>query len=240
MVTQLATRGTAQRGRTSVPRRNPPGPRLPIWQYSAAGAVLLVVLGLAGVVPATPLTAALGTLTLVGSLLPSNLRRIPRFRASQRLKRLAGLRRQLGISSGIWFVAHSVVAIGGLLEPGSAVLPQLATADVIAGSAATGVFVALLLTSNARAQRALGKNWKRLQRLVWFSLPLALTHTVLANLRFEGQVNPLFVALLAGPVVLAGVEATSSRRRRWTHLALIGAGAAAAALISVLSPATPV
>ena len=40
------------------------------------------------------------------------------------------------------------------------------------GVVAMVVFAALLLTSHDVSQRLLGKSWKPLQRLVWFSVPL--------------------------------------------------------------------
>lgn len=45
---------------------------------------------------------------------------------------------------------------------------------------ATLVFVLMLATSTNGAQRALGPNWKRLRRLVWFAVPLSLAHALVS------------------------------------------------------------
>jgi DMSO/TMAO reductase YedYZ heme-binding membrane subunit len=37
------------------------------------------------------------------------------------------------------------------------------------------VFVATLARSSDRAKRVLGASWKRLHRLVWFTVPLSLS-----------------------------------------------------------------
>jgi DMSO/TMAO reductase YedYZ heme-binding membrane subunit len=75
-------------------------------------------------------------------------------------------------------------------------------------------------------------NWKRLNRLVWFAVPLALAHTILAS----GLDSPSIVLYL-GIMAFVGFEYHALRRRRargaWTHMMLIGAGVIAAALIYV-------
>jgi len=104
----------------------------------------------------------------------------------------------LAAALGIWFVAHSTVAVLELFDFERSLLAQFAAPDILLGVLATTVFAALLATSNARAQVGLGRRWKRLHRLVWFAVPLALVHAVLSSLRYVDHVEPPGTALLGG------------------------------------------
>jgi sulfoxide reductase heme-binding subunit YedZ len=194
---------------------------------------LLSALSFAGVAEVTGISAYLGTFFLIGALVPSNLLRLERYASGRRTRALARLRKPLGVSAGVWFVAHSVVSVWELFDLSLPLLPQFARTGIVLGLLATVVFVAMLATSTERARRALGRNWKRLHRLVWFAVPLALAHTILAS----GLDSPSIVLYL-GIMVFAGFEYRALRRRRmrgaWTHLMLIGAGVFAAALIYVV------
>jgi sulfoxide reductase heme-binding subunit YedZ len=194
---------------------------------------LLSVLSFAGVVEVTGISAYLGTFFLIGALVPSNLLRFERYASGRRTRALARLRKPLGISAGIWFVAHSVVSVWELFNLSLPLLPQFTRTGIVLGLLATVVFVAMLATSTDQAQRVLGRNWKRLHRLVWFAVPLALAHTILAS----GLDSPSIVFYL-GIMAFAGFEYHALRRRRkrgaWTHLMLISAGVFAAALIYVV------
>jgi sulfoxide reductase heme-binding subunit YedZ len=194
---------------------------------------LLSVLSLARVVEVTGISAYLGTFFLIGALVPSNLLRFERYASRRRTRALAGLRKPLGISAGVWFVAHSVVSVWELFDLSLPLLPQFTRTGIVLGLLATVVFVVMLATSTDRAQRALGRTWKRLHRLVWFAVALALAHTILAS----GLDSPSIVLYL-GIMVFAGFEYHALRRRRmrgaWTHLMPISAGVIAAALIYVV------
>lgn len=194
---------------------------------------LLSALSFAGVAEVTGISAYLGTFFLIGALVPSNLLRFERYASGRRTRALARLRKPLGVSAGVWFVAHSVVSVWELFDLSLPLLPQFARTGIVLGLLATVVFVAMLATSTDRARRALGRNWKRLHRLVWFAVPLALAHTILAS----GLDSPSIVLYL-GIMAFAGFEYHALRRRRtrgaWTHMTLIGAGVFAAALIYVV------
>jgi DMSO/TMAO reductase YedYZ heme-binding membrane subunit len=194
---------------------------------------LLSVLSFAGVAKVTDISAYLGTFFLTGALVPSNLLRFERYASGRRTRALARLRKPLGISAGVWFVAHSVVSVWEFFDLSLPLLPQFTRTGIVLGILATVVFVAMLATSTDRAQRALGRNWKRLHRLVWFAVPLALAHTILAS----GWDSPS-IAFYLGIMAFAGFEYHALRGRRtrgaWTHLMLISAGVFAAALIYVV------
>ena len=189
---------------------------------------------------ATGLTAQIGTLLLILVLLPSNLVRFGWWGRKGWVRGLARLRKPLGIGSGIWFVAHSAVALVEYFDLQSSLVRQFLIGDMALGVVATLIFVALLVTSTESWQRTLGTAWKRLQRLVWFAVPLALVHTILSGLRLH-HIEPPSVMLFGVILVFVVVEffvlhtrrraRSNARRTAWTHAGLVVAGVAVAALI---------
>ena len=200
---------------------------------NVALAVLLSVSSFARVTEATNISAYLGTFFLIGALVPSNLLRFERFARGRRMRALARLRKPLGISAGVWFIAHSVVSVCEFFDLSLPLLAQFTRTGILLGLLATLVFVAMLATSTDRAQRALSKNWKRLHRLVWFAVPLSLAHAILVS-GLDSPSNLLF----GGLMVFAAFEYRALHRRgargAGTHLALIGAGVLVAILVYVV------
>lgn len=197
---------------------------------NVALAGLVTVLSLAGLVEVTDPSAYLGTVLLVGSLLPSNLLRFGRFSRGRRLRALARLRKPFGIGAGVWFVVHSVASVWETFDLSLALGPQFAGTGIVLGIVATLVFVLMLATSTGRAQRALGANWKRLHRLVWFAVPLSLAHALVT-----GGLEPPAIVLYGGIMVYAAFEYRALQKRgaggAHTHLVLVAAGTLVAALI---------
>ena len=101
---------------------------------------LLSVLSFAGVVEVTGISAYLGTFFLIGALVPSNLLRFERYASGHRTRALARLRKPLGISAGIWFVAHSVMSVWELFDLSLPLLPQFTRTGIVLGLLATVVF----------------------------------------------------------------------------------------------------
>lgn len=156
----------------------------PIVLANAIYAAILTGQSLAGTGRATGNTAVIGAVLLVFVMLPSNLLRF-RWARGRPIQTLARLRKPLGISAGIWFVAHAIVGIVEYFDLSESLLRQLLIGDMAIGLVATLVFIALLATSNDASVRLLGSNWKRLHRLVWFAVPLALAHTALSSARLH-------------------------------------------------------
>ena len=215
--------------------------RVIVWTNVALALVVIAPSFFGEAIGATGTTAQIGTLLLLLVLLPSNLLRFGWWGRKGWVRGLARLRKPLGIGSGIWFVAHSAVALVEYFDLREALVRQLLIGDMALGVVATLIFVALLITSTKSWQRALGANWKRLQRLVWFAIPLALAHTVLSSVRLF-HFEPPGVLLLGVVLTFAVVEffvlrtrqrARSNERRTaaWTHAGLVAAGIAVAALI---------
>ena len=204
-------------------------PRL-ILAANFALAGLLTALSLAGLVGVTDPSAYVGTVLLAVSIIPSNLLRFGRFSQERRVRAVARLRKPLGISAGVWFVVHSLASVWEHFDLSLPLGPQFARTGILLGLVATLVFVLMLATSTARAQRALGANWKRLHRLVWFAVPLSLAHALVT-----GGLEPLAVVLYGGIMAFAALEYRALRERAsagaGTHLAFVGAGTLVSALI---------
>jgi hypothetical protein len=207
-------------------------PRL-ILTANLALAGLLTALSLAGLVGVTDPSAYIGSVLLVGSILPSNWLRLGRFSHERTMRALARLRKPLGISAGVWFVVHSAASVWEHFDLSLPLGPQFARTGILLGLVATLVFVLMLATSTGRAQRALGANWKRLHRLVWFAVPLSLAHALMT-----GGMEPLAVVLYGGIMAFAAFEYRALRAHgaggAGTHLVLVGAGTLASALIYVV------
>ena len=182
---------------------------------NAAYAGFITVQFLAGAYRyATADTGLYGTILLVLTLVPANLLRFGWFKRRKPVRFLAGLRKPLGISAGVWFAAHTVVGIVEYfdLSLSSELVRQFLIGDMLAGVVAMLVFVALLATYFSALQRRLGKSWKPLQRLVWFAVPLALVHTILSATRLH-HFEMTSVWFLGAIVVFAAFEYFASGRR---------------------------
>jgi hypothetical protein len=204
-------------------------PRL-IVASNLALAGLLTALSLAGLVGATDPSAYVGSVLLVGSIIPSNLLRLGWFPQERRMRALARLRKPLGISAGVWFVVHSAASVWELFDLSLPLGPQFARTGILLGLVATLVFVLMLATSTAQA---LGPNWKRLHRLVWFAVPLSLAHALVTV-----GLEPLAIVLYGAIMAFAAFEYRALRGRSiggaWSHLGLVGAGTLVSVLIYVV------
>ncbi len=199
---------------------------------------------------ATAATGLYGSILLVLALVPANLLRIRQLSGVRPLwapiRFLAGLRKPLGISAGVWFAAHTIVGLTEYFDLSSGILRQFLIGDMLVGVVAMVVFAALLLTSNDTSQRLLGKSWKPLQRLVWFSVLLALVHTIFSAMRLHHfEMTPVWflgaIVAFAGFEYLAfgrrgrGPRGRSAGKKAWTHAGLVVAGTAVAVVIYAAS-----
>lgn len=108
--------------------------------------------GLVGTSHPTAVTGLYRYILLVLSVVPANLLCIKRLGGVRVLwasiRFLAGLRKPLRISAGVWFAAHAMVGITEYFDLSSDVLRQFLVGDMLVGVVAMIVFAALLLTSN--------------------------------------------------------------------------------------------
>jgi methionine sulfoxide reductase heme-binding subunit len=123
------------------------------------------------------------------------------------LLQLMGLRRELGIMMTYLATVHGV---GYLLDPqwfALLIAPYLKVSlfaidpALLFGGTAYLLTLPLLLTSNSLAQRSLGKNWKRLHRVVYVLLVVVLIHRFLIKVGGVGEA--VQSALLLGGYILA-------------------------------------
>jgi sulfoxide reductase heme-binding subunit YedZ len=176
-----------------------------IWQYWQ---------GLFLVDPIQEITARTGRtalILLVLSLACTPLNTLFGFRRGLRV------RRALGLYSFVYVSLHFATFVGldyGF-DLGLLVEAIFAQRYVVVGFAAGLVLLALAVTATRGWQRRLGKNWKRLHRLVYLASALAVLH-------FAWQVKDLRVPLRYGAVValllvmrIPRVRKTLSRSRSW-------------------------
>jgi sulfoxide reductase heme-binding subunit YedZ len=109
---------------------------------------------------------------------------------------LVRVRRAFGLAAFGTSLVHLVLYFKamGALEP---VLAELDAPGIWTGWAALLLLVPLALTSTDAAMRAMGRNWKRLQRLAWPAAGLALVHGWIVH---DGQT--LAMALAAVLILL--------------------------------------
>lgn len=89
-------------------------------------------------------------------------------------------RRAFGVAAFLYSALHLgfyVVDMGAL----AAILDELGLAGIWTGWAALALMLPLALTSNDSAMRALGRGWKRLQRLAYPAALLTFAHWVIVH-----------------------------------------------------------
>lgn len=153
-----------------------------LWQAGQPAADLDELANVSGQVAGVLLVLAIG-LTGVAQLHPA-------------LAQLVRLRRAFGLAAFGTSVVHLLLYLlaMGALEP---VLAELDVPGIWTGWAALLLLVPLALTSTDAAMRRLGRGWKRLQRLAWPAVALALAHTYIVH---DGQT--LAMALAAVLILL--------------------------------------
>jgi DMSO/TMAO reductase YedYZ heme-binding membrane subunit len=86
---------------------------------------LITTQALAGTIRhATADTGIYGSILLLFALVPANLLRFGWFKKRKLVRFFAGLRKSLGISAGVWFVAHTVVRLVEYLNLSESLLRQ--------------------------------------------------------------------------------------------------------------------
>lgn len=112
------------------------------------------------------------------------------------LVRLARVRRAFGLAAFGTSLVHLGLYFGamGALQP---IVAEFDAPGIWTGWASLLLLLLPALTSNDTAMRRLGRNWKRLQRLVWPAVALALAHTWIVH---DGQ--SLAMALAAVLLIL--------------------------------------
>lgn len=160
----------------------------------AGTGLVLALTGRAGPDPAKWLLHESGSwalVLLVGGLGLSPLRRRAGVAAAVRW------RRAVGLGAFALVLAHLLVYLGPYhaLDAGAIADDLLRHPYILAGLVAALLLLPLAATSTRRAQRRLGRRWKRLHALVFLIAPLAVLHQGLAQKADLGE-TLLFCAFL--------------------------------------------
>lgn len=118
---------------------------------------------------------------------------------------LLGRRRYLGVATFAYAMLHTLVYVDRQEEL-AAVLQDGLAFEYWTGWVALLIFIALALTSNDRAVRALKKSWKRLHRWVYVAAVLSFAHWIF--IAFD------FVPALIHLAIIAALEAYRVRANR--------------------------
>lgn len=123
--------------------------------------------------------------------------------------------------AGLWAFGFAVLHLLGILDLRTAEYwdDLLTVWYWVFGIVALGILTLLAITSNRWAMRRLGKNWKRLHRLVYIAGLLALTHGLVSYAfskaaAVSGQpVYPEYLLYLAILIVLLALRVPYARER---------------------------
>lgn len=134
------------------------------------------------------------------------------------LRQAITARRPLGVYAFLWAALHFTIFIwidfGFQWE--FIKIEFVEKRYIIAGAAALAMLTPLALTSFKWWQKRLGKNWKRLHKLVYVAAPLVILHYAWARkgdiFRLQGDVlQPLLFGLAVALLLLARLPAVRSR-----------------------------
>lgn len=172
--------------------------------YAAGIAICLAVLGAAALEQqeAVFFISISGMLALVSLIFVVALPLIARTsRHPVAIKALA-LQRQLGVCVFLFALAHVLLVMHFALgwNVGYLFAPEMEF--VLIGGIAFAVLGAMALTSNDFSVKAMGKNWKRMQMLVYVAIILALAHFMNVGQLFAKNSIVVALALIATAALL--------------------------------------
>ncbi len=130
-------------------------------------------------------------------------------------KRILALRRPLGLYGFLYAALHMLIFTA--LDFGlniSLIVQEVAEKRyILVGTTALLLLAPLALTSTKGWQRRLGRSWKRLHRLVYLAVPLALVHYAWAQKSDIRQ--PLILGALVAVLLMLRVPAVRRRIEAW-------------------------
>lgn len=126
-------------------------------------------------------SAIIGTIYLFLSLVPPNIKNSF---TNKMINKITQKRREIGISSGILFIFHSVFGILFYIDLSAGKLPPV---QYIFGAIANYIFIFLLVTSFFGIRAKWKRHWNLWHAMVWMTLPLILMHAGLNSFIKEGD-----------------------------------------------------
>jgi sulfoxide reductase heme-binding subunit YedZ len=143
-----------------------------------------------------------------------------------RWKRVLALRRPLGLYGFLYAVLHMLIFTAldfGLNIP--LIVQEIAEKRyILVGTTALLLLTPLALTSTKGWQRRLGRSWKRLHRLVYLAVPLALVHYAWAQKSDIRQ--PLIFGTLVAVLLMLRLPAIRRRIEAWRRARSTGSNGA--------------
>lgn len=203
-----------------------------LYRLSLPGIFVLLLCGVFRVGEPAGFSALTGTVLLLLTLLPAAASRLGWWKASAYLHFLLRHRRQLGICSGLWFVAHAVASTLFFFDRGQSWVQQFTVPALRPAWLLLPVMLLLLLTSLTAVQRLLGTRWKSLHALVWLLPFPIMLHGNLALLHFEKEEFAPATVFMLVLVIAAVFEATKTKKLYRLLLVLAGLIAAGAIAFS--------
>lgn len=149
-------------------------------------------------------------------------------------------RRDFGINAGLAFLAHADLS---WFVHGNLSLSFLFTPPIIFGTIAYVIFLLILVSSNTYAINKLRTNWKRLQSLVWVTIPFVLIHSIIASTIYQGELTKIGVIGFGGLIIFAVFETMliivnpeTRKTNNWKHIRLILIGNILALILFIVYP----
>jgi sulfoxide reductase heme-binding subunit YedZ len=130
------------------------------------------------------------------------------------VRRAAAWRRPLGLYGFGYALIHVLifVVIDYAADVG-AIMAELAEKRyLIVGALAFAMLIPLALTSTAAWQRRLGRQWRRMHRMVYLAVPLAVVHQIW-QAKSDIRLAALFAAVTALVLLMRLPPASGARRR---------------------------
>ena len=167
----------------------------------------LALANLLGAEPAKALVELLGETALIVLILTLSITPLRKIR---RLPSFVGYRRMLGLYAFFYALLHVVSYAVFLVDWQNFVEDLYKRPYIVVGAAAFLILFALAITSTKAAIRRLGKNWKRLHRLVYLAAIAIVVHVYWQTRSdyFEALVFAVIIAIL----LLSRVAYSSKRR----------------------------
>lgn len=130
-------------------------------------------------------------------------------------KRVLALRRPLGLYAFLYAVLHMLIftALDFGLNMSLIVQEVAEKRYILVGAMALLLLTPLALTSTKGWQRRLGRSWKRIHRLVYLAVPLALVHYAWAQKSDIRQ--PLILGALVAALLILRLPVIRRRIEAW-------------------------
>lgn len=194
-----------------------------LWYLTLPGVAVILLLGILQAGEPAGFSALVGTLLLAATLIPASCVRLGWWKENAYLRYLLKHQRDLGITAGLWFVAHGAASALFFFDRSLPWLPQFREKALQLTWIMVPVMIVILVTSITAVQKSMGNAWKKVHALIWLLPVLAMMHGNLAIAAFEKEdFAPASLVMLV-LILLAFWEAIKNKsysRALWVLLGL--------------------